>query len=328
MRFTTDHIAGDERTPSADWLTAGARAGQKYHYRHKIPWRHNLIGVLVLAAVAGGIAGLLALGRVTSSWMYVPLAGVGFGFLYYTLLGIPVHEASHGMMFLANDAKRRKRWNSTIGWCCALPFGIHYGRHWEEGHVTHHIHPFEADDPQAYNRLTGRTLASVLALLLLVPGAALFHRFTVKRATGFGGSSPAVFIGFLAIWILTLSAVVVEYGWHVALAMAYGLQVVAALNQLKGSLEHGGEIAFDPDRLLRSRDSMIPWRALLPMFYVTIYHFEHHLNYAVPWYDLPRYHRDVRAFVPAFVHPDVFNEDLLAQLAGYKGRIPTTPQLT
>lgn len=306
-------------------MIGAARAGGRYHYRHKTPWRHNLIGIVVLAAVAIGIASLLEVSRVANAWIYVPLAGVGFGFFYYTLLGIPVHEASHGMMFVSRDARRRKRWNSIIGWCCAAPFGIHYRRHWEEGHVTHHIHPLEDDDPQAYNRVTGTPLARVLALLLFVPGAALIHRFTVRRATGFGGSSPIVFVAFLAIWSAILWAALSVYGWNAALALAYGLQVLAALNQLKGSLEHGGEIAFDPDRLLRSRDSMIPWRALLPMFYVTIYHFEHHLNYAVPWYDLPRYHRDVRAFVPAVVQPDIFNEDLLAQLAGHKGRIPLAP---
>jgi fatty acid desaturase len=115
---------------------------------------------------------------------------------------------------------------------------------------------------------------------------------------------------------------VVLQGWRLAFALAYGLQVLAALNQLKGSLEHGGEIAFDPDRLLRSRSSMVPLQRLLPMFYVTIYHFEHHLNYAVPWYDLPRYHRDVHALVPPDLRGEIFNADLLAQLAGHKGPVP------
>lgn len=306
---------------SDDWLRDAARAGARYHYRHKVPWRHNAIGISVLAAVAIAIAGLLELARVVDTWAYVPIAGVAFGFLYYTLLGIPVHEASHGMMFLSRDAARRKRWNTAIGWACALPFGIHYRRHWAEGHVTHHIHPLEDDDPQAFNRVTGPALARVLTLLLLVPGAALIHRFTVKRHTGYGGSSTGVFAAFVALWAVALPAAGAVYGWKAALALAYGLQVLAALNQVKGSLEHGGEIALDPDRLLRSRSSLFPLRRLLPMFYVTIYHFEHHLNYAVPWYDLPRYHRDVGRLMPAALKPDIFNEDLLAQLAGHKGRV-------
>lgn len=312
---------------SNGWLTEAARAGSRYHYRHKVPWRHNAIGLVVLAAVAIAAAGLLQLGSVLSSWAYVPVAGAGFGLLYYTLLGIPVHEASHGMMFLSRDSARRKRWNTAIGWACAIPFGIHYRRHWAEGHVTHHIHPLEDDDPQAFNRSTGRTLARVLALLLLVPGAALIHRFTVKRQTGFGGSSPGVFAAFVALWSVVLPAAVAVYGWREALALAYGLQVLAALNQLKGALEHGGEIAFDPDRLLRSRSSIVPFRWLLPMFYVTIYHFEHHLNYAVPWYDLPRYHRDVRALTPEPLRPEIFNADLIGQLTGRKGPIPRAPHL-
>ncbi|MEZ5293662.1 MAG: fatty acid desaturase [Vicinamibacterales bacterium] len=305
-----------------DWLTRAARAGMRYHYRHKTPWRHNAINLGAVALVALGIAGLVALGRVVETWTYVPLAGAGFGLLYYTLLAIPVHEGSHGMMILAADAGRRKRWNTALGWACALPFGVHYQRHWAEGHVTHHVHPIEDDDPQAYNRETGRPLALVLALLLLVPGAALVHRFTVRRQTGYGGSSLPVFAAFVGIWTAVLTTAVATSGWMLALALAYGLQVLAALNQLKGALEHGGDIAFDPDRLLRSRSSIVPLRALLPMFNVTIYHFEHHLNYSVPWYDLPRYHRDVRALVPADLQPEIFNTDLLAQLAGHKGRIP------
>jgi fatty acid desaturase len=312
---------------SDSWLRDAARAGAPYHFRHKVPWRHNTIGVSVLAAVAIAGVGLLELARVVGSWAYVPIAGVGFGLLYYTLLGIPVHEASHGMMFLARDASRRKRWNTIIGWSCALPFGIHYRRHWAEGHVTHHVHPLEDDDPQAFNRSTGPALARVLALLLLVPGAALVHRFTRRRSTGFGGSSVGVFAAFLALWAMALPAAVAMYGWKGALALAYGLQVLAALNQLKGALEHGGEIAFDPDRLLRSRSSLFPLRLLVPMFYVTIYHFEHHLNYAVPWYDLPRYHRDVGRLMPEALRPDIFNEELFAQLAGHKGRIRRAPQV-
>ena len=131
------------------------------------------------------------------------LGGTAFAILY-TLLGIPVHEASHGMMFLSRDPARRKRWNGIIGWACALPFGIHYQRHWAEGHVTHHVHPIEDDDPQAFNRSTGQELARVLALLLLVPGAALVHRFTVKRHTGYGGSSLGVFAAFVTLWSVAL----------------------------------------------------------------------------------------------------------------------------
>jgi len=311
-----------------DWLTAAARAGTPYHFRRKTPWRHNLIGIAVLATIGLGIVSLLALAGSMRAWAYVPIAGLGFGLLYYPLLAIVVHEASHGMMFLSADPRRRRRCNRVIGWVCAVPFGIHYRRHWEAGHLTHHVHPLEPTDPQAFNHETGRRLAVVLALLLLVPGAALVHRFAFRRRSGFGGSSIAVFAAFVALWTAILSATVWMSGWKPALALAYGLQVLAALNQIKGALEHGGPIADDPERLFRSRSTIVRWRVCLPMFYVTLYHFEHHLNYAVPWYDLPRYHRDVRALVPAALQRDIFNADLLAQLAGHKGRIARAPELT
>lgn len=318
----------DPRASSVHWLIAAARAGHRYHYRHKVPWRHNLIGVTALALTALGIASLVALQAAVDRWTLVPIVGVALGFCYYALIGIPVHEASHGMMFLSRDVARRKRWNTAIGWACAVPFGIHYRRHWAEGHVTHHIHPLEDDDPQAFNRLTGRPLARLLALLLLVPGSPFIHRFTVKRPTGYGGSSLGVLAAFVTFWFVVLAAATAAYGVKVAIALAYGMQVLAALNQMKGSLEHGGDIAFDPDRLLRSRNSIIPLELLLPMFFVTIYHFEHHLNYAVPWYDLPRYHRDICGLVPADLRPAIFNAELYAQLAGQKGPIPRAASLS
>ena len=307
-----------------DWLTHAVRAGKRYHFQYKTSWRHNMIGITVLTAVAIGIAGLLLLSTIVRSWLYVPLAGIGFGLCYYTLFALVVHEASHGMMFLFSDSKRRKRCNRAIGWVCATPFAIHYRRHWEECHLTHHLRPVAADDPQAFNRLTGKLLAFVVLLLLLVPGSALIHSFSRKRSSGIGGSSPGVMMAFVAIWSVLIPAAVYIYSWPAALALVYGLHVVSAMNQVKGSLEHGGEIAFDREPLLRSRSAMFPLRVFWPMFYVTIYHFEHHLNYTVPWYDLPKYHRDVRALVPRDLHSEIFNSDLFAQLAGRKGAIPAS----
>ena len=300
---------------------SAARAGKRYHFQDKNPWRHNVIGLSALIAVVVAIFALLGLSTAARSWVYVPLAGVGFGLCYYSLLGIGVHEASHGMMILCADPERRRFWNRIIGWACAIPFAIHYRRHWEEGHFTHHIRPAETDDPQAYNRLTGWPLGLLLFALLFIPGFAFIHRFTTKRPSGIGGSSVGVLLVFVALWVTSLSLAVHTYGWSAALALIYGLHALAALNQLKGSLEHGGDVAFDPDPLLRSRSAMFPLRALLPMFYVTIYHFEHHLNYAVPWYNLPKYHRAVRALVPQELRGEIFNSDLFAQLAGRKGLI-------
>jgi fatty acid desaturase len=311
-----------ERHHEHDWLTRAARAGKRYHFQAKTPWVHNLIGLSSLIVVVIVIFALLELSGSLTAGVYVPLAGVAFGFCYYSLLGIGVHEASHGMMILCAGAERRTFWNRVIGWICAVPFGAHYRRHWEEGHFTHHSRPIESDDPQAFNRQTGWRLGLLLFVLLFIPGSAFVHRFTTKRPSGMGGSSPAVLVGFVTLWGTVFSLVVHSYGWPAAVAMAYGLQVLAALNQLKGALEHGGDVAFDRNPLLRSRSVMLPLRILLPMFYVTIYHFEHHLNYTVPWYDLPRYHRDVRALAPQELHDEIFNADLFAQLAGRKGPIP------
>lgn len=35
-------------------------------------------------------------------------------------------------------------------------------------------------------------------------------------------------------------------------------------------------------------------------------HFEHHLNYCVPWYDLMKYHQQLQVIVPDEFYTDVF----------------------
>jgi fatty acid desaturase len=233
-----------------------------------------------------------------------------------------IHESAHQIFLLAEAPRTRRTWNRTFGWLVAAPFGVHYGRQWERGHLQHHLDPIVPGDPQAGNRLTGRPLLIVVLGQLLVPGFVLVHRFVVRATTGLKapGNGPVMLV-MLAFWGGIFAWSWTAIGWAVPPALMLGLQLTAALNEIKGGLEHGGEIAFDPDPLLRSRTSLFPLRHVFLPFNISL-HFEHHLSSSVPWYRLPAYQAALRGVVPAALHPDIFNRDLLAQLSGRKGRIP------
>lgn len=167
----------------------------------------------------------------------------------------------------------------------------------------------------------GPQLVKTVLLLVLVPGLSLFHRLLQRRPSGHGGSSRDVMARFVLIWLAVGALTVSSRGWHVLLAQIVGLQVLSALNQVKGALEHGGPIATDPDPLLRSRDTIfVGWPLFWP-FFVSIVHFEHPLVPSVSWYALPRFHRALRGVVPQPLHGDVFNRARLRPLAGRIGRI-------
>ncbi|MEC9398025.1 MAG: fatty acid desaturase, partial [Myxococcota bacterium] len=93
------------------------------------------------------------------------------------------------------------------------------------------------------------------------------------------------------------------------------MQILSALNEIKGALEHGGEVAFHPEPLLRSRTSLFPGRNLIMPLNISM-HFEHHLNHTVPWYDLMNYHRAIYPLVPEELRSNIFNHDILTQLRG------------
>ncbi|MBK8260341.1 MAG: fatty acid desaturase [Nannocystis sp.] len=328
MRRTPSHAPATKDESAADhepsarrgWAEECARVGRRFHWRAGAAWRHNAVNacflLVHLSLVAAAVRGVM----LAPWYLGVPLGGLVLGALFFLLLAVGVHEASHGMFFVAADRERRTNLNRAVGWLLAVPFGIHYGRHWERGHKVHHARPLEPDDPQRFNIDTGRALARTVALFLLIPGYALVHRYGSGRARAPGRTSPAVLIFFLALWAALIAALSLTGLGRVALALVLALQVAAAINQIKGALEHGGDVGAAEELLLRSRTlttRLGPW--LLP-FYVTVFHFEHHLVDQVPWYRLRAFHRALDGRVPAALRPRLFRADLLRVLAGREAR--------
>ena len=308
-----------ERPPP--WVDAAIRAGRPYAFKDKRPLAHNAINLSALALLFG-VAGLTGWASTQLPWWgYLPLAALGFGWVYFGLFVLVVHEASHNMFLIFRDRALQRKANRVAGWMVAAIFSTHYGKHWEKGHTEHHIRPMEPEDPQR-SVVTGRALLGTNFGYLFVPGF-LFYDRTVgrkKKTKGKSSSSKGVLVFFILWWVAVCTLSTLFVGWPLAVGLYLGITTVACFNLVKGSLEHGGAIGLEASPFLRSRTSLFLLRPLLMPFNITL-HFEHHLNFQVPWYDLPRYQRDLQAIVPEAVQAGVFNRALLEQMSGRLGGV-------
>jgi fatty acid desaturase len=60
---------------------------------------------------------------------------------------------------------------------------------------------------------------------------------------------------------------------------------------------------------------VFPLRWLLLPYNISL-HFEHHLNYGVPWYHLGAFHRDVLRLMPPADQRRYVNANVIRQLSG------------
>jgi fatty acid desaturase len=302
-----------ERRPS--WMVEGVKLGRQYAAHHQNRVWHNTINLAHLSFLLTSAFVTLWAARYVSPALYVPLASAALGWTYFGLLVLVVHESSHNMFILAKERSRRLGWNHWFGRMCCVPFAINYERHWQVGHITHHRHPMEDHDPQRYNTKTGKAFWWLFVGLLLVPGFALVERFFSKTNRTRGVSSGHTFVWFTSFWVL--GGVVLWRYWSpwALVSAVWGLQVLSALNQLKGALEHGGQIGRAADPLRRSRTTLLPLRFLFMPFNISL-HFAHHLNYGVPWYLLGRYHRALTPTLPSKEAAYFVNRAILPQLNG------------
>jgi fatty acid desaturase len=311
----SDDTASGVARSAPPWLRHCISLARPFAFSQQARWRHNLRNSTALASLLGAGAGLAAASRVLPAPLYVPLAAFGFGWLFFGLLVLVVHEASHGMFLSHPKPAKRRALNHWFGTLCCVPFAIHYAHHWERGHSLHHRDPMTPSDPQRFSALTGRAFWRLFLGLLFVPGLAYVERLLSRQNRERGVSGGRTLPLFVAFWLLGGSALGVAGAWPVLWALLWGLQVLSALNQLKGALEHGGRIALDPNPFLRSRSTLSPWLERLMPFDINL-HFEHHLNPTVPWYRLREYQHAILPHIPPSQRDRLLNPRALAQLHG------------
>lgn len=289
------------------WIQQGIKLGNSFHYRQKRNLIHNSLNLVTLVSILVFIGVLFYLGTFLAPWFYIPLAAVGCGLSYFMLFILVVHEAAHNMFILLKNLKQAQAWNRFFGWLVCLPFGIEYIKHWEIGHQIHHFNPVEDHDPQncPVTIYTGNKLFKYLAKVLFIPGYAILRIDYSCPAEKEYGSNYWLTIGSVLVWTLSISLETIALSWQVAAAAFLGIQILVIFNTIKITIEHGGAIGQRENCLLRACSSFFPLRNVLMPFNISL-HFEHHLNYCVPWYDLINYHRQLREIVPPEFQADIF----------------------
>jgi fatty acid desaturase len=277
---------------------------------------------------------ILRLGHSLSLGLYVPLASLALGFLFFCLFILVVHEASHFMFVHLPKQKWSRFCHRFFGWMVCIPFGVNFKDHWEKGHLVHHRQPMESPDPQICNPRTGKELLKQILMILLIP--AYIHIRGMWKGGGTEYDCAPVRNYQWNLWRILLiaifwSALLItiyflndskQSMWPQAFAIILGIQVLSVFTVIKTGLEHGGVMRNRENEFLRQWTSRFRLRYLLLPFNIS-YHFEHHLNYAVPWYLLPKYFSNVSDLVPAEIKPLVYNHHPLRQILGEPPNLPT-----
>ncbi len=302
--------AQETRMARPKWMRKAVAAGREFHVLHQDRQAHNARNLASTAGVLLGIVAVVLSASFVPATPYLLVAPWLLGMLYFSIFILVIHECSHDMFFYPADRTATRPWNRRFGQIFSAPFFTDYVQHWEKGHLEHHLRPCEPDDPQDRDPITGWPLAARLALLMGMPGSVLVfnpsnqYGFSWKRF-GFGFLGLVV-PALLSSWLIA---------WHAGVAILLGMHTLQILNLLKKAQEHGGGLAQAPDPLLRSRTYFYPLQRLTSPFNIH-YHFEHHANFRVPWYNLPAYHAKLRTVVPLELQDDFFHHRYLAQAAG------------
>ena len=292
------------------WMREAIAAGKDFHVMRQDRRAHNTRNLLWTAAVVTGIALVVAASALVPVVPYLLVAPWLLGSLYFSLFILVIHECSHDMFYLPADKKQTRLWNRRIGQLFSAPFFTDYLKHWEEGHLVHHLRPCEDDDPQDKDPITGWPLARRLLLLVTVPGAV----FPSNPSNQYGFNPVRLLLGVLGLVVPSVLASVF-IAWPAGVAILLGMHTLQVFAMLKKAQEHGSGLEHATDPLLRSRTYFYALQRFASPFHIN-YHFEHHANFRVPWYLLPAYHARLKTIVPANLQPWFFHHRYLDQAAG------------
>jgi fatty acid desaturase len=237
-------------------------------------------------------------------WLHHPAAWVAA----FLLMGranaqgnILAHEAAHRLLF------RRKRVNDFVGrWLLGYPFWVVTDLY-RRGHMAHHRDELGPEEPDtnlyAHYPITRASMRRKLTRDALgISGFKLLRGLlrglksdtTRPYALKVLGAQTVIFTVFAAIGRPEL---------YVFLWFAPRMTVWQVLNRLRAIAEHGGMERSDDRRRTTHHVRQGPLARFWMVPYNTGWHLAHHVDIAVPWRNLPRFHHELVA--AGYVTPDI-----------------------
>jgi len=306
-----------------DWLREAQQTGKQYSAFQANRHLHNLINISTLGAVLAAFAVTMVNSQfyIDSVLVRFAVQAIAFGYIYFVIHILVIHEASHNIFLITGNPATTKRINRLCGWLACLYFGVHYDAFWRVGHVEHHRNPVVENDPQncPRNTRTGKRLLVEIGKLLIWPPYSLKSVLACPQALKPGWQTTAALLIFQGL--LFGSFLLVAWTTHtlvVFLAAIHGFGIAQSLNLVKISMEHGGATGKDPRIFCRSRSSDFFLRSLLMPLNISM-HFEHHLIDTIPWYNLRAAHLQIFRITPEEMKPVLFNCGLRATIRQIQG---------
>jgi fatty acid desaturase len=255
----------------------------------------RLAGFILIYIAAGGGAYCLATSHSRSWTIYlacVPLYLLAAAALHG--ISLFTHEAVHGT--LCSNAK----WNAALGAVCAWPVLQNFAAY-RVLHLRHHDHLGLPGDPDHYNNYThwswllflmhwGRLIIGYPAYIVAIPILA-FRQGNARERFWILFEVASVIALVVAVLLSPISRGLLIHAWLIPMVFINTLVNVRGMSQ-HTFLENQSDTILGTRSILTNR---------LTAFFMCNenYHLEHHLYPGVPWYNLPRLHRALKADLAA-----------------------------
>jgi fatty acid desaturase len=251
--------------------------------------RRHAIRLAIFVTLYAGAAAVLASFGGTTGWGVLVLAPL-YVLAAASLHGISLftHEAVHAT--LSRDA----RCNALLGAMCAWPVLQNFSAY-RVLHLRHHAHLGEEGDPDHYPNYTrwswlvflmnwGRLLVGYPVYIVAIPILGWRQGTARERA---GIVAEALAGGLLLTALLRLPGAWFLHGWLIPMLLINTFVNIRGMSQhTLLEAQHGDEVRGTRSILTNSVTSFFMCNEN--------YHLEHHLRPGVPWYALPRVHREMR----------------------------------